>query len=143
MRRHSYIINAIVLTSLVIVACSKVGSGNGDDPNAIDPGDKVPPVITVTKPTDNQVYATGDSIIVQGKTTDDRVVYKGKINLINDATNAVVAEANYESHTLTAIDFRLAYKAIVTAQTSFTVYVEFQDHGFNTVSSTLKVKVNP
>ena len=126
-----------------VLSCTKVGAGEEENLNAVDQNDKVPPVINVAKPTANQVYVSGDSIIVQGKTTDDKIVYKGKINIINDATNAVVAENYYESHFLTAIDFRLAYKAVVTATTNYTVFIEFQDHGLNTVSSTVKVKVNP
>jgi len=135
-------IAAAVSVSMVVLSCSKVGGGD-EDPNAIDQSDKIFPVITVSKPVANQVYMSSDSIIVQGKTTDDRVVYKGKVLITNDATNAIVSESYYESHSLTAIDFRVAYKPAVAAPTDFTVFVEFQDHGLNTVSASIKVKVNP
>ena len=100
-------------------------------------------MITVSKPTANQVYMSGDSIIVEGKTTDDKIVYKGKVQIKNDASNLVMADSYYESHFLQAINYRLAYKALVTAPTDFSVLIEFQDHGANTSTTTLKVKVNP
>ena len=129
--------------ALIVVSCKKVGYAEEDDPDAIDQNDDIFPVITVSKPGANQVYLSGDSIVVQGKTTDDKIVYKGKVRITNDATSAIVAESSYESHYLTAIDFRLAYKAVVSAPTDFSILVEFQDHGANTASAALKVKVNP
>ena len=55
----------------------------------------------------------------------------------------VVANGNYETHYLASMNYRLAYKAVVTTPTDFTILVEFQDHGANTSVTTLKVKVNP
>jgi hypothetical protein len=128
----------------VIQSCSKVGVGEkGEDINAIDENDNIFPVISITRPTANQVYRSGDSIIVEGRVTDDKKMYKGKVQIKNDLNNLVVVEDYYETHFLTAINFRLAYQAIVTGSTDFSVQVEFQDHGANTVTATTKVKVNP
>ena len=143
MKRNFYIVGLAALLSVILVSCNKVGYAEEDNPDAIDQNDDIFPVITVSKPTVGQVYVSGDSIVVQGKTTDDKIVYKGKVRITNDATGALVAESHYESHYLTAIDFRLAYKAIVTAPTDFSILVEFQDHGANTTTATIKVKVNP
>ena len=133
----------VVLTSVMIISCSKVGAGQQENLDAIDQNDDVFPVVTVSKPTANQLYASGDSIIVEGKVTDNKIVYKGKVQIKNDANNLVVADNYYESHFLQAINFRLAYKAVVTVPTDFSVLVEFQDHGANTSTATIKVKVNP
>ena len=127
----------------MIISCSKVGAGQEENLDAIDQNDDVFPVVTVSKPTANQLYASGDSIIVEGKVTDNKIVYKGKVQIKNDANNLVMADGYYESHFLQAIDCRLAYKAIVTAPTDFSILVEFQDHGANTSTTTIKVKVNP
>jgi hypothetical protein len=134
----------IGLAILLIVSCSKVGSGPGaDNPDAIDQNDNIFPTIIVSKPTANQVYISGDSIIVEGKVTDDKKMYKGKVQIKNDVNNFVMAEAYYETHFLAAIDYRLAYKAVVTVPTDFSILLEFQDHGANTSTATIKVKVNP
>ena len=133
----------IVLSAVVIASCSKVGAGEEEDPNEIDQNDNVFPVINATKPSANQVYRSGDSIVVEGNVTDDKKMYKGKVQIKNDANNLMVAENYYETHFLQAINFRLAYQAIVTVPTDFSVMVEFQDHGANTSAATIKVKVNP
>ena len=144
MKRFFYLCGAIVLVSVVVISCSKVGAGAEEDNlNAIDQNDDIFPVITVSKPTANQVYTSGDSIIIEGKVTDDKIVYKGKVQIKNDANNLVMADGYYESHFLQAINYRLAYKAVVTTPTDFSILVEFQDHGANTSTATIKVKVNP
>ena len=61
----------------------------------------------------------------------------------NDVNSFVVTDGNYDTHFLATINYRLAYKAVVTTPTDFTIRVEFQDHGANTSVVTLKVKVNP
>ena len=126
-----------------MISCSKAGSESEGSLDAIDQDDDVFPVITFSKPTANQVYTSGDSIIVEGKVIDDKTLYKGKVEIKNDVNNFVVADGNYETHFLATINYRLAYKAVVTTPTDFTIRVEFQDHGANTSVAILKVKVNP
>jgi hypothetical protein len=142
MKRFFYFA-VIVSAAVLFFSCTKVGAGEEEDINAIDQNDDVFPVITTTKPTPNQVYVSGDSIIVEGNVTDEKLMYKGKVQIKNDANGFMVAENYYETHFLKTINYRLAYKAIVTAPTDFSVILEFQDHGANTVTATTKVKVNP
>ena len=132
-----------VLASVIMFSCGKVGVAQEETPDMIDQNDDVFPVIAVSKPTANQVYASGDSIIVEGTVTDNKIVYKGKVQIKNDANNLVMADGLYESHFLNAINYRVAYKAVVTMPTDFTILIEFQDHGANVSTSTVKVKVNP
>lgn len=134
---------AIVAASLWIASCSKVGAAEEDDPDEIDQSDNVLPIINAIRPTANQVYRSGDSIIVEGNVTDEKKMYKGKVQIKNDANGLMVAENYYDTHFLQSISFRLAYKAIVAASTDFSVLIEFQDHGMNTATATIKVKVDP
>jgi hypothetical protein len=126
-----------------MISCRKVGSESVENPYAIDQDDDVFPVITVSKPTANQVYASGDSIIVEGIVTDDKKLFKGKVEIKNDANSFVIADSFYETHFLPAINFRLAYKAVVTVPTDLSILIEFRDHGDNVSTATIKVKVNP
>lgn len=127
-----------------MLSCSKVGSAIDDgDPNEIDQNDGVFPVITVLKPSPNQLYKSGDSIVVEGKVKDDKLMYKGKVQIKNDANGFMMAEVYYETHVSSEMNYRLAYKAEVTSTTDFSVLIEFQDHGANTSVATIKVKVNP
>lgn len=126
---------------LFITSCSR---GSGDDGiNDVDASDKTAPVITITKPSANQVYTSGDSIIVEGKVTDDKLLFKGKVQLKNDATGTVVATDVFETYVLSTINFRIAYKAVVSAATDFSILAEFQDRGNNISTTNLAVKVNP
>ena len=143
MRKFFYCAGAIVSASLIVISCNKVGAGEEQDINTIDNSDNTPPVLTITKPTANQVYISGDSIVVDGKVVDEKVMYKGKVQIKNDVTGFVVAENYYETHFLNTLSFHVAYKAIVTVSTDFSAILEFQDHGANPVTSTIKVKVNP
>ena len=143
MKGYLYSIRMFVLGSVVMISCSKVGSPGAETPDAIDQNDDVFPTISVSKPTANQQYTSGDSIIIEGKVTDEKTLYKGKVEIKNDVNSLVVANGNYETHYLATMDYRLAYKAVVTTPTDFTIRVEFQDHGANTSVTTLKVKVNP
>jgi hypothetical protein len=126
-----------------VVACSKTAGGDVDDVHDVDENDDIFPVITVSKPVVNQVFSSGDSVIIEGTVSDNKTLYKGKVQLKNDATSVIVAENFYETHFLQAISFRVAGKVVVTSVTDFTVYAEFEDHGMNKTTHTFKVKVNP
>lgn len=133
----------MVFMGLIIISCTKVGAAEEENLDAIDLSDKTPPVLTVAKPTANQVFVSSDSIIAEGKVVDEKVMYRGKVQIKNDVTAAIVAENYFETHFLHTLNYRLAYKAIVTSPTDFSVIIEFQDHGANPVASVVKVKVNP
>jgi len=143
MKKYFNFTAILILTSVIMISCSKAGSESEGSLDAIDQDDDVFPVITFSKPTANQVYTSGDSIMVEGKVTDDKKLYKGKVQIKNDTTNLVMADSFYETHFLPAINFRLAYKATVTVPTDFSILVEFRDHGDNVSTATIKVKVNP
>ena len=134
----------IFSVSMLMLSCSKVCSSLDDDyPNEIDKNDGLFPVINFLKPSANQVYKSWDSILVEGKVTDDKNMYKGKVQVKNDMNNFVMAEMYYETHHLLEMNYRLAYKTEVTSATDFSILIEFQDHGTNMSTATMKVKVNP
>ena len=144
MKRFFYLVLIIFSVSVPVLSCSKVGSAiDDDDPNEIDQNDGVFPVINVLRPSANQLYKSGDSIVVEGKVTDDKLMYKGKVQIKNDANGFMMTEKYYETHVSSEMNYRLAYRAEVTSPTDFSVLIEFQDHGANTSIATIKVKVNP
>lgn len=142
MKKIFYLITISILIEIILPSCSQDAS-NVEDPNAVDPDDHTTPVLTVSKPADNQVYVSGDSIIVEGKATDEKALYQGAIQIKNETTSTIVAETYYGSLYLQSINYRLAHKAVVLSSTNFTVFIQFQDHGRNSVGDTIKVKVNP
>ena len=144
MKKVFYSLVILCVVSAIVWGCTKTGgSAVEDDLHQVDQSDDIFPVITIIGPTDNQVYANGDSIIVEGKATDNKVMYKGKVTLKNDMTSLMEAEQFFETHFLTELNFRMAFKATVTVATDFTIITEFEDHGLNKSTKTMKVKVNP
>lgn len=134
----------VSLTAVALLSCSKGGSGTDDPGNHINnPNDIVPPVITVNSPVPDQVYNSGNTISISGRVTDDLGLYRGAIRIINDATGATVKEQLYEIHGLPAYDFNVNHVATVTGVSNYTVSVWFEDHGYNSVTKTVKIKVNP
>lgn len=129
-----------------ICACSKTGKGedggNDGNPHPVDNGDTTVPVMKLDKPVMNQIYVSGDTIKIQGSVTDNSL-YRGKIKIVNDASNFKMHEQVYEIHGLPSYNFSLHYKTYVTSNTDYTVSVEFEDHGSNIATQTIKVKVNP
>jgi len=63
--KYFYLAGIFILAGVIMISCSKVGSDAQDNAYAIDEDDNVFPVITVSKPAVNQVYTSGDSIIVE------------------------------------------------------------------------------
>ncbi len=142
MKKFFQLLIISILAEIILFSCSQDAS-NVDDPNAVDPDDHTAPMLTVSKPVNNQIYINGDSIIVDGKATDEKALYRGGVQIKNESTNTIVAETYYGSLFLQNIDYHLAYKATVSSTTNFSVFIQFQDHGRNAVGDTIKVRVNP
>ena len=134
-----------LIAVLLFLSCSKnTGSGSSDDGDHIpvDNNDVSYPVIVIDKPLTDQVFVSGDTIKIQGRITDNGL-YRGKIKIVNDASGLALLDQAYEIHGFTLYDFNLAYKTSVTSASNYTVSVEFEDHGLNLTTKTVKVKVNP
>ena len=127
--------------------CSKGSSASSDnndnDPHVVNPTDTIAPIIKINAPTLNQVFSSGNIINVTGKVTDSDGLYQGSIRIVNDVNNAVLTDQQYVTHGLLQYDFNISHTVSVTAVSDYTVTVEFEDHGLNKTSSSVKVKINP
>jgi hypothetical protein len=146
MKTRGYIILSFAAIVIFVAACSKGGSssddngGGGPTPSPID---VTAPVLNINTPTSNQVFTSGNVINITGRTTDDYGLYRGSIRITNDATGALLKEQLYEIHYVLAYDFNISYTTNVTIASNYTVTVSFEDHGFNSVTKSVKVQVNP
>ncbi len=143
--QHIFFFSVLVT---VLAACSKGGTATDDGdgsggPHVVTPTDVTAPVIDITTPVINQVFTSGNVINITGKLTDDYGLYRGSIRITNDANGAVLKEQLYEIHGLLSYDYSISYTATVTAAVNYTVTVTFEDHGLNTTTKSVKVKVNP
>lgn len=137
-----------ILSALVILfsfaSCSKDGSGTDDDSNHLfSANDKTPPEILIFTPVSGQVFASNSTINITGRITDDLGLYRGTIKIVNEATGNTVMSQSYEIHGLRLYNFNINHPVSVTTSSDYTVTVGFEDHGANTASKSVLVKVNP
>lgn len=144
--QRGYLQLLFVLPLFILAAgCGKGSDGTGENngPHVNNPLDTVPPVILVQTPVTDQVYKSGDVIGITGKVTDGDGLYQGSIRITNDANGSVIADQGYVIHGLTQYNFSFSHTVSVVAASNYTVTVSFEDHGLNTVSQPVKIKVNP
>jgi hypothetical protein len=146
--RHKYIFY-LTIVIVFLAACSKGGGGiapddgSTDDPHVYAPGDTIAPVLIIYTPVANQVFTNGNVIIVSGKITDELGLYRGNIRITNDANGDLIKLQHYEIHGVLSYDFSISYTTSITTISNYTVTVTFEDHGLNTTTKSVKVKVNP
>ena len=132
-----------------IAGCAKGGGGTGDvdgggnDSHLNNPSDTISPVVEITTPLPDQVFATGSVINVTGKVTDGDGLYRGSIRVTDNVSGAVLKEQLYEIHGILQYNFNVSHTSSVTAVSDYTVTVSFEDHGQNVTTKQVKVKINP
>lgn len=131
---------------VVIAACSKSGGetdDGGGSPHVVTPNDVTAPEVSIFTPTVNQVFSNGSTINITGRITDDFGLYRGTIRVVNDKNGSVLLNQPYEIHGLLLYNFNINHTASVTAASDYTVTVTFEDHGSNSATKSVKVRVNP
>jgi hypothetical protein len=136
---------SVLSSVLLFISCSKSGTTVADDdgPHVYVPTDSIAPVLEIYTPVQNQEFANGSSVSITGKISDDLGLYRGSVKMVNDANGSVLLNQAYEIHGLLQYNFNLNQAASVTAQTVYTITVSFEDHGYNSVTKSVKIKVNP
>lgn len=132
---------------VLLLACSK-GDDTTDNtgtggPHVVTPNDTTAPEITILTPTLNQVFVNGGVISITGKITDDFGLYRGTIRVVNDATGNVLINQAYEIHGLLLYNFSINHSVTALTASDYIITVAFEDHGSNSASKSVKVKVNP
>ena len=146
MKRHSFFILVGIISIFTFESCSKGGTETdigGGGPHVDTPNDVTPPVISIFTPTINQVFTSGNVINITGKLTDDFGLYRGTIKLVNDATGIELMKQAYEIHGLLLYNFNINYTSSATTVSDYTLTVSFEDHGSNSTSKSVSIKVNP
>jgi hypothetical protein len=127
-------------------SCSKGGTLTDDGSDVIhnpSPNDTIAPVLDIYTPVAAQIFTNGSTINVTGKITDDLGLYRGSIKIINEANGSVLKEQLYEIHGIKSYNFAISHTTAVAAVSDYSVIVAFEDHGYNSATKSVKVKVNP
>jgi hypothetical protein len=147
MNQRPFYIVVWAIAIILISSCSKGGSGtddgSGGGPHVVITTDSTAPVILIFTPTANQVFTSGNTINISGRLTDDLGLYRGTIQVTNDANGMILMNQAYEIHGQLLYNFNINHTASVTTSSDYTVTVAFEDHGLNFTTRTVKVKVNP
>jgi hypothetical protein len=141
--RHIFFFTLVLIS---FSACTKGGDETDDSdggPHIVTPNDVTPPEISIFTPTVNQVFSSGSVINITGRVTDDYGLYRGTIRVVNDVNGSVLLNQPYEIHGFLLYNFNLNHTASVNAASDYTVTVTFEDHGLNSATKSVKVKVNP
>ena len=138
----------ILIIAALAVACSKGSTNTNDDgtggnPHVDNPTDTTAPILDIYTPVANQIFVSGNVVTVTGKITDDYGLYRGSIKIIDDASGAVLKVQAYEIHGILSYNFSISYTATVTTVADYTITVQFEDHGNNITTRTVKIKVIP
>ena len=132
---------------VVLLACSKgnasIDHNSSGGPHVVTPTDTTPPEVSIFTPTINQVFSNGGVINITGRITDDFGLYRGTIRVVNDANGTVLMNQAYEIHGLLLYNFSINHSVSALAAADYTIVVSFEDHGLNSTTKSVKVKVTP
>jgi hypothetical protein len=143
MNKWKFILIAFAVTT--VIACSRGGDEGvgGGGPHVIVPDDTTAPQIVIFTPTDNQVFSNGNMISITGRVTDDYGLYRGTVKIVNDANGVAMVSQPYEIHGLLLYNFNVPHTANVSTTSNYTVTVSFEDHGLNSTTKSVKIKLDP
>jgi hypothetical protein len=146
MKKVLLIIFSGSLFASALISCSRGGvddAAGGGGPHVFNPGDTIPPVIDIITPLPDQAFSNGSTITITGRVTDNGGLYHGNIRITDDLSGALLKEQLYEIHGFQLYNFNTGYTTAVSSVSNYTVTVTFDDHGYNVVTKSVKVKVNP
>ncbi|HEY0067898.1 MAG TPA: hypothetical protein VGB46_11060 [Flavisolibacter sp.] len=126
----------------LLFACSQPGTGEMDHEHeyAVDHNDTTAPVIEVYRPSAGQQFRNGDTLRVEGKASDIGL-HGGLIKIMHGGT--VIKQQSYELHIAQTHNFSLTHVIQLSAPTTYTITIEFEDHGRNKTEKTITVEGKP
>jgi phosphate-selective porin len=138
----------LLLVAAILCACSKGGTvtddgGGGGIIHGPAPQDTTAPVLSISNPVADQAFTSGTTFNITGTITDDYGLYQGYVKVTNDANGMEIKKQGYEIHGFTSYNFTVPFTPSVTTVSNYTVTVSFEDHGSNSTTKTVKIKINP
>lgn len=120
----------LLLVSLVFNGCK----GNDNDTTT--------PVISLSEPTDNQVYTSGNVLRITGNLADNHL-HEMKISITNNAGGAELFSRSVSVHGQTSYTINETYTPSVTTVVNATLKVEAKDLAENYAVKNIPIKINP
>jgi hypothetical protein len=118
-----------------IASCKKKEHDHGSN--------KVPPVVTVTSPTEGAVFNTADSIHFIGYATDDADLHSGRLSIVRKLDDYILLAKSLYAHQYKEYFVDDKLKVEVTAVTEAKAIVQFEDHDGNVTTKEVNITINP
>lgn len=122
--------NLFVLITFVLLSC-----GKDEEPQA----DSEPPVISLTSPTNGQVFSGGQSVTISGSVTDNVKLREVHLEIINTTSGAFVAHEHFYPD---GASYSINRTFSVQAATGYKIKVEAEDSRKNITRAEVNVSSN-
>lgn len=94
--------------------------------------DDTSPVITLSNPTDEQDFAIGDTIFIEGDVTDNEALHELMIMLSKEETGEVVMHLMPVVHEMPSYHIDTFFVPVDTSHIHFNLVIDAWDHDNNT-----------
>lgn len=113
------------------IACKNTDSG-------------IAPTVTLTSPTDGQVFLKGQTITIAGTATDDEDLHEAEIKITDKANGNNLFEEEPTVHDESTHNFSYNFTVPdITEQHEYQITVIFWDHDDNSTTKTVSVIAKP
>lgn len=132
----------IIAFCSMLFSCSQPGTGEMEHEHEypIDQNDTTAPVIDIYRPSAGQQFRNGDTLKIEGKAFD-LGLHSGVIRIMDGST--VVKQQSYELHIYQTYNFSLTHVLQLSAPATYTISIEFEDHGRNKTEKKVVVEGKP
>lgn len=125
------------LSIIAAIAIFSSGCSKDDDNNT--PADS-PAVITTTLPASNTTYINGSILQVRGNVTDNNGLSTARVEIRNNATNAILYQQNQSTGNVSYYDLNWDWTVTgITSATNATVKITVTDRYNNQVTKDIPV----
>lgn len=125
------------LSIIAAIAIFSSGCSKDDDNNT--PADS-PAVITTTLPASNTTYINGSILQVRGNVTDNNGLSTARVEIKNNATNAILYQQNQSTGNVSYYDLNWDWTVTgITSATNATVKITVTDRYNNQVTKDIPV----
>src|SRR5215212_415149 len=121
----------IVLFSILVLGSCKKDNGKEED--------KQLPVITITTPTNNQVFTGGQTVSINATINDNDKLSEVHLEIINTTTGAFITHEHYAPG---AASYNLLKSFSVQSSISYKIKIEADDANSNIANAEVLVRAN-
>lgn len=113
-----------------------------DDHSHDTTGDRDKPVLSITSPSDMQIFYSGDTVRIKG-TVSDASLHEMLIKILRDSDNSELFRETPTVHDMTSYSINTFWKSQVSDHTNARLIIVAEDHSSNVSSDTVRIHIMP